>query len=151
MRPLAQVGDVALESDEEQRLWRLRSPAYALTFGIVGRGQVALLSWQNPFTQTQWLKAPVPLFGFATTLNGVPAISLQPSNDAGAFALEKVGHETGAKQLTMRFQLRHERSGVVAVVSLRALDGVPALETGFTLQNEGNEAVTISGLCPFCS
>ena len=148
MRPLAQVGDVALEGDEARRLWRLRSPAYALTFGVIGRRQVALLGWQNPTTQTQWLKAPVPLFGFAATLNGVPATSLQPSNDAGAFALEKVEHETGAKQLTMRFQLRHERLGVVAVVSLRALDGVPALETGFSLRNEGNETVTVSGLCP---
>jgi hypothetical protein len=48
MRQLAQVGDVVLEGDGKQRLWRLRSPAYALTMVFVGRGQVAVLDWQNP-------------------------------------------------------------------------------------------------------
>jgi hypothetical protein len=148
MRQLAQVGDVVLEGDGKQRLWRLRSPAYALTMGVVGRGQVAVLDWQNPATQTQWLKSLAPLFGFATTLNGVPVTSLQPLDDAGAFVLADVGHEAKAGRLELRFRLRHEWLGVMATVSFCAFDGVPMLETGFTLHNEGDEAVTVSGLCP---
>ena len=148
MRQLAQVGDVVLEGDGKQRLWRLRSPAYALTMGVVGRGQVAVLDWQNPATQTQWLKSLAPLFGFAMTLNGVPVTSLQPLDDAGAFVLADVGHEAKAGRLELRFRLRHEWLGVMATVSFCAFDGVPMLETGFTLHNEGDEAVTVSGLCP---
>jgi alpha-galactosidase len=148
MRQLAQVGDVVLEGDGKQRLWRLRSPAYALTMGVVGRGQVAVLDWQNPATQTQWLKSIAPLLGFAMTLNGVPATSLQPLDDAGAFVLADVGHEAKAGRLELRFRLRHEWLGVMATVSFCAFDGVPMLETGFTLHNEGDEAVTVSGLCP---
>ncbi|GBC98680.1 Alpha-galactosidase [bacterium HR17] len=142
------VGDLVWEADEHRRRFRLCSPAFTLTLGVTGRRQAVVLEWRDERTKRQWVKTPAPLFAFATTLNGVPVTSLQPTNDAGALVFDGAEPETGDGILTVRFRLRHERLNLIALVTLRAFDGTAALETGFTLRNEGDEPVTVSGLDP---
>jgi alpha-galactosidase len=141
------VGSIRLEADERERRWRLCSPQFSLAIGVVERGQLAVLEWRNERTQTQWVKEPVPLFGFATTLNERHFTSLiRRSDDVGAFVFDGIEHEASDGMLTMRCRLRHEHLGVVAIVTLRAFDETSALELSYVIQNKGKETVTVSGL-----
>ncbi len=140
------AGSVQVTYDASQDRWQIRSPLFTLTLGATERRQLAILSWRNEQTRTEWVKAPVPFFGFGTTLDDTPITSLIPQNDGGAFVLTDAQHKRQGALTELRFSLKHQRLNVVAIVWLKAFDDTSVLETGFALRNEGTETVKINGL-----
>lgn len=146
MEAVAKVGGITLEHDAKKGLWRLHSPTFSLDIELTSRNQVAVTGLKNLQTQTQWIEKPVPLFGFATVLNGVQIDSLHPSDDGVVF--DGFERELKDGSITLKFALKHKRSGAVFTVWLRAFDGTSALEVGFSVRNDGSEIATINGLNP---
>ncbi|MCS7254326.1 MAG: alpha-galactosidase [Armatimonadota bacterium] len=144
MEVIARVGDLVLEKDEKNRIFRLISPDFSLTAALINGKQVAIVELRNLRTKTQWISKPVPLFGFSTELNGVQINSLRPSDDGMTF--DGFKHEAKNGSINLQFRLRHRRLNVVTTTWLRAFDGTSAIETGFVIRNEGTETVTINGL-----
>ncbi len=134
--------------DPHQEQWLLRSPLFSLRLGVTEGRQLAVLSWRNEQTGTEWMKVPVPFFGFHTTLNSVSVTSLTPSDGDTAFVLVDAQQEQRGRVTELRFRLRHHRLCVDAIVWLRAFENSAALETGFVLRNEGTEPVEVNGLDP---
>ncbi len=140
------AGSVEVVCDASQDQWQIRSNLFSLTLGATKRQQLAILSWRNERTGTEWVKAPTPFFGFGTTLNRISVTSLSPQNDEGAFVLTDAKIDRQNEVTKMQFRLKHQKLNVVAIVWLKAFNGTSALETGFVLRNEGTETVEVSGL-----
>ncbi len=144
---MAESGEAVIcEARENQ--WLLRSDLFSLQLGVTGTRQLAVFSWRNERTGTEWVKAPVPFFGFCIHLNGHAIDSFSPSNNCGAFVLEDARHFAKGQVKELHFRLRHQPLGLIAILILRAFDGTAALETEFVLRNEGTESVWIEGLSP---
>ncbi|MCS7263939.1 MAG: alpha-galactosidase [Armatimonadetes bacterium] len=139
-------GIVCVEHDQTCDLWQIRSSLFALSLGADERGQLAVLSWRNERTGKDWIKTPVPFFGFGTNLDDVSLTSLLPRNDFDAFVLTDFQQHKKGELTELQFPLRHQRLSLVAKVWLRTFDGTSALEFGFSLRNEGSEIVTVKGL-----
>jgi len=140
------AGGVQVSHNASLDRWQIRSPLFSLTLGATERRQLAVMAWKNELTGSEWVKTPVPFFGFGTTINDTPVTSLTPQNDGGAFILADAQQIRRGEVTEIRFRLKHQRLDVTAVVWLKAFDGTGALETGFVLRNEGKETVKISGL-----
>ncbi|MCS7186777.1 MAG: alpha-galactosidase, partial [Armatimonadota bacterium] len=141
-----ETGSTYVIHDAAQDRWQIRSPFFTLTIGVTERRQLAVLSLQNELTGTEWVKTPVPFFGFGTILEDTQVTSLIPQNDNGAFVLTDARQTKQGELTELQFHLKHQRLNVVAVVRLKAFDKTGVLETGFTLRNEGPEPIKVSGL-----
>ncbi|MFN3420389.1 MAG: alpha-galactosidase [Armatimonadota bacterium] len=140
------AGSVEVVCDASQDQWQIRSHLFSLILGATKRQQLAILSWRNERTGTEWIKVPVPFFGFGTTLNRTSVTSLSPQNDGGVFVLTDAKIDKQGEVTKMQFRLKHQRLNVVAIVWLKAFNDTCALETGFILHNEGMETVEVNGL-----
>jgi len=139
---------VQVVHDTSQDRWQVLSPLFSLILGATEGGHLAIFSWRNERTGTDWVKVPVPFLGFGTTIDDSPFVSLAPQNEVGSFVLVDAQHSKHGELTELRFRLKHQRSNIVAIAWLRAFDGTSVLETGFTLRNEGTETVKVSGLDP---
>jgi hypothetical protein len=101
------AGGVEVTYNAVQERWQISSPLFTLTIGLTERRQLAILSWRNALTQTDWVKVPVPVFGFSTTINGIQATSLSPQNDSGAFVFADAQQRKQGNLTELQFRLKH--------------------------------------------
>ncbi len=142
------AGGVEVTYDAVQERWQISSPLFTLTIGLTERRQLAILSWRNALTRTDWVKVPVPVFGFGTTINGIQATSLSPQNDSGAFVFADAQQRKQGNLTELQFRLKHQRLALDAILWLRTFDNSAALEMGFVLRNESSEPIEVNGLDP---
>jgi alpha-galactosidase len=142
------AGGAEVTYDAFQERWQISSPLFTLTIGLTERRQLAILSWRNALTQTDWVKVPVPVFGFGTTINGIQVTSLSLQNDSGAFVFADAQQRKQGNLTELQFRLKHQRLALAAILWLRTFDNSAALEMGFVLRNESSEPIEVNGLDP---
>lgn len=141
-------GGVELICDEVRERWQILTPSFSLSLGTTGQRQLAILSFQNRQTGTEWIKVPVPFFGFGTKIDNVEVNSLTLQNGIGSFALIDAQQRRRDDFTELSFQLKHHRLNIYAAVWLKAFEGSPVMETGFSIRNEGAKTVEVSLLNP---
>ena len=103
------AGSIEVTYDAVQERWQISSPLFTLTIGLTERRQLAILSWRNELTGTDWVKVPAPIFGFSTTIDGVPVTSLSPQNDGGAFVFIDAQQRKRENLTELQFRLKRQR------------------------------------------
>ena len=73
------AGGIEVTYDVAQERWQISSPFFTLIIGLTERRQLAVFSWRNELTGTEWVKVPVPMFGFGTTTVSYTHLTL-PTN-----------------------------------------------------------------------
>ncbi|MFA0742301.1 MAG: hypothetical protein DFNUSKGM_002424, partial [Candidatus Fervidibacter sacchari] len=142
------AGSIEVTYDAAQERWQISSPLFTLTIGLTEGRRLAVLSWRNALTGTEWVKVPVPVFGFGTAIDGVPVTSLSPKNNSGSFVFVDAQQRKRENLTELRFRLKHQRLALTATLWLRTFEGSAALEMGFVLRNESSEPVEVNGLAP---
>lgn len=141
-------GGVEVICDEVRERWQILTPSFSLSLGATGQRQLAILSFQNRQTGTEWIKVPVPFFGFGTNIDNIEVNSLTLQNGVGSFALTDAQQRRRDDFTELSFQLKYHRLNIYATVWLRAFEGSPAMETGFSIRNEGTKTVQVGVLNP---
>jgi hypothetical protein len=123
-------------------------PAFHPNHRADGAAAVSHFVVAERFDRTDWVKVPVPVFGFGTTINGIQVTSLSPQNDGGAFVFADAQQRKQGNLTELQFRLKHQRLALAAILWLRTFDDSAALEMGFVLRNESSEPIEVNGLDP---